>query len=82
MHVERTFDRPVALVAGGTHLASADAGYLSHVAEVLARSKSLRYVYLNHCSGEAAYQALSQKLGTDRIRPCLAGTQFSPEVYS
>ncbi len=82
MHVEHTFARPVVLIAGGTHLVSADAGYLEHVAGALVQRKNLRQLYLNHCSGQAAYQVLSQKLGADRVRPCPAGTQFSAEVYS
>lgn len=75
-HVEAAFGRPVTLIAGGTHLTAADAGQLRHVVEVLANRAALRQIYLNHCSGQVAYQVLHQRLGTDRVHPCPAGTKF------
>ncbi len=78
VHVERTFARPVVIVAGGTHLVNADAAHLARVGEMLL--KSVRRVYPNHCSGEAAFYALRLALGADVVRPCPAGTQLDLEV--
>jgi len=81
-HAERMLGRPVTIVAGGTHLVSADEKHLRHVVEMLARSKGLRHIYLNHCSGEAAYQMLSQVLGRARVQPYPAGTRIKLEARS
>lgn len=77
-HVGLTFDRPVVVIAGGTHLVSADAAHLQRVGETLL--KSVRRVYPNHCSGEEAFHALRLALGADVVRPCPAGMQLNLEA--
>lgn len=73
-HVQRVFGQPIVAVAGGTHLISADAATLKTVAQTLTGWGGLRRLYLNHCSGEEAFVALRQTLGSDVVRPCPAGT--------
>jgi len=72
-HVQRTFERPILAILGGMHLVTADDLYLDHVVAVLkARYKTLRF-YLNHCTGERAYQRLVRAFG-NWVRPFPAGT--------
>ena len=73
-HVQRTFERPIAIIAGGLHLASATAQDLQQIGQVLTAMPVLQGVYPNHCSGEAAFVALTQILGPSVVRPCPAGT--------
>lgn len=73
-HVERTFQRPIVGIAGGTHLASADIAYLRHVGAVLQALPSLHWVAPNHCSGHVAFCELRRLLGQDVVRPCPVGT--------
>jgi 7,8-dihydropterin-6-yl-methyl-4-(beta-D-ribofuranosyl)aminobenzene 5'-phosphate synthase len=80
-HVQRTFDRPIVAVAGGTHLVSAEASHLQQVSQVLIEADSLQHLYLNHCSGEAAFHGLLLSLGPDIVRSCPAGTQFDLEAH-
>jgi len=75
-HVQRVFDRPIAAVAGGTHLARANADCLQDVASVLQQMESLQHVYLNHCSGETAFHTLWEAVGSDVVHPCPAGTRI------
>ena len=72
-HVQRTFQRPIVAVLGGTHLVTADETYLEHVVSVLREHYDLRYLYLNHCTGERAYIALVNAFA-NRVKPCPAGT--------
>jgi 7,8-dihydropterin-6-yl-methyl-4-(beta-D-ribofuranosyl)aminobenzene 5'-phosphate synthase len=71
--VKRTFERPIAVVAGGLHLTSATDDDLRHVGEVLSTLPELQHVYTNHCTGEAAFVALTQILGPSVVKPCPAG---------
>ena len=80
-HVQRTFERPVVVIAGGTHLVSADANLLQHVGKVLAEMESLQRIYLNHCSGEVALRSLLLTLGSKIVRSCPAGTQLDMEKF-
>jgi 7,8-dihydropterin-6-yl-methyl-4-(beta-D-ribofuranosyl)aminobenzene 5'-phosphate synthase len=73
-HVQHTFERPIAMIAGGLHLASATAQDLQHIGQVLTAMPALQRVYPNHCSGEAAFVALTQILGPSVVRPCPVGT--------
>ena len=73
-HVQHTFEQPVAVIAGGTHLISIDADHLQRVGKVLVEMESVQRVYLNHCSGETAFHALLLTLGPTIVRPCPAGT--------
>lgn len=73
-HVERTFEQPIAIIAGGLHLTSATPEELQHIGQVLAAMPALQRVYPNHCTGEAAFVALTQILGPSVVGPCPAGT--------
>jgi 7,8-dihydropterin-6-yl-methyl-4-(beta-D-ribofuranosyl)aminobenzene 5'-phosphate synthase len=73
-HVERTFERPIAVIAGGLHLTSGSPDYLQRVGEVLVETESVQRVYPNHCTGESALMALTLALGPSVVRPCPAGT--------
>jgi len=71
-HVRRVFGRDPVVVAGGTHLVSADEAHLRHLIKTLKRLGPPA-LYLNHCTGQAAYVALAQAFG-DQVAPCPAGT--------
>ncbi|MGD8819993.1 MAG: MBL fold metallo-hydrolase [Anaerolineae bacterium] len=73
-HVQRTFERPIAAIAGGLHLISTSAEELQRIGALLAAMPQLRRVYPSHCTGEKAFAALVDKLGPDVVRPCRAGT--------
>ncbi len=73
-HVERIFERPIAVIAGGLHLTGMGGDELRRIGEELAAMPSLQCVYPNHCTGEAALVALTQILGPSAVRPCPAGT--------
>ena len=73
-HVQRTFEGRVVVVAGGLHLTSASTAELQHIGQVLAAMPGLRQVSPNHCSGETAFIALTQTLGSSIVQPCPAGT--------
>ncbi len=73
-HVKRVFERPTVAIAGGLHLTSATANDLGHSGEVLSTMPALQHVYPNHCTGEAAFVALTQILGPSVVHPCPAGT--------
>jgi len=69
-HAERTFERPIAVIAGGLHLTNASDEELRHIGDVLAAMPALQRVYPNHCTGEAAFVALTQILGPSVVHPC------------
>jgi 7,8-dihydropterin-6-yl-methyl-4-(beta-D-ribofuranosyl)aminobenzene 5'-phosphate synthase len=73
-HVQRVFKRPIVAVAGGLHLASATPDELRGVGKVLTELEPTPRVYPNHCTGEAAFVALTLTLGPSVVRPCPAGT--------
>lgn len=73
-HVKRVFGRPVAVIAGGLHLTSATEDDLRHIGKVLSAMPALQRVYPNHCTGEAAFVALTQRFGPAVVRPCPVGT--------
>jgi 7,8-dihydropterin-6-yl-methyl-4-(beta-D-ribofuranosyl)aminobenzene 5'-phosphate synthase len=81
-HVQRVFELPIVAIAGGTHLVNADPDHLRHAGQVLLEMEALRRVYLNHCSGEAAFHALLLALGPDVVHPCPAGAQLDLEPSS
>lgn len=74
--VGRVLPGPVRTIIGGTHLGGADAAQLAHVAEKLAEMPELAHVYLNHCSGNAAYLALVDALGAAAVQPLPAGVRL------
>ncbi|MBC7264165.1 MAG: MBL fold metallo-hydrolase [Chloroflexi bacterium] len=71
-HVRRTFIGEVFAIVGGTHLETADHAHLARVIHILKELGSPR-LYLNHCTGERAFVALSTAFG-DAVLPCPAGT--------
>ena len=73
-HVEDAFERPTSIIAGGLHLTSATPQELQHVGQVLMSMPALQRVYPNHCTGEAAFVALTQILGPSVVRSCPVGT--------
>ena len=73
-HVQRIFQPPITMIAGGLHLAAAAEADLQHIGRVLAAMPALQRVYPNHCTGEAAFVALTQILGPSVVHPCPAGT--------
>ncbi len=73
-HVKRTFPQPVALIAGGLHLAGIADADMRRCGERLAAMTNLQHVYPGHCTGEAAYLALTQALGPTVVQPGPAGT--------
>jgi 7,8-dihydropterin-6-yl-methyl-4-(beta-D-ribofuranosyl)aminobenzene 5'-phosphate synthase len=73
-HVERAFERPISVIAGGLHLTSASDDELQHAGEVLSAMPALQRIYPNHCTGEAAFVALTQVLGPSVVQPCPVGT--------
>ena len=75
-HVGRTFGQPIAMIAGGLHLTAASGRDLGHIGEVLAAMPTLQRIYPTHCTGEAAFVALTQNFGPSVVRPCPAGTVF------
>lgn len=79
-HVKRTFERPIAVIAGGLHLTGATEDDLRHLGDVLSAMPALQRIYPNHCTGEAAFVALTQILGPSVVRPCPAGTKVDLEV--
>ena len=78
-HVQRTFDQPIVLIAGGTHLGSADKTTLDAISQIISTDKMVRRIYLNHCSGKHAYNKLRNDLGDNIVLPCPAGTAIDVE---
>jgi 7,8-dihydropterin-6-yl-methyl-4-(beta-D-ribofuranosyl)aminobenzene 5'-phosphate synthase len=79
-HVERTFERPIEVIAGGLHLTSASETELERICALLAGRSALQGVYPNHCTGEAAFVALTCKLGASVVQPCPAGTVLALSI--
>jgi 7,8-dihydropterin-6-yl-methyl-4-(beta-D-ribofuranosyl)aminobenzene 5'-phosphate synthase len=72
-HVQRTFERPIIAILGGTHLVSADEEHLTHIIETLRATYGTPQLYLNHCTGQRACAVLSNAF-PDQVKPCQAGT--------
>jgi len=74
-HVRRIFNEKVVAIAGGTHLANLDKVTLEHTITVVRATSAgcLPELYLNHCTGERALDALSQAF-IKKVNPCPAGT--------
>lgn len=71
-HVRRVFGRAPVVVIGGTHLVNAEEAHLRRLIDVL-QGMGAPALYLNHCTGQAAYVVLARAFG-DRVSPCPAGT--------
>ena len=75
-HVQRTFERPIRVIAGGLHLTSATAEHQQRVNKVLVETESMQRIYPNHCTGEMAFVSLMMTLGPSIVRPCPVGTKL------
>ncbi len=75
-HVQRTFQRPIIAILGGTHLVTASTADLQRVIEVLRDTYDSPHLYLNHCTGGLAYVALTNAFG-DRVHQCPVGTSLT-----
>lgn len=73
---ERMVEEPIEVIAGGLHLTSATEGELKHICLALRERPALRRIYPNHCTGEAAFVALTNAFGSSVVRPCPAGTRL------
>jgi 7,8-dihydropterin-6-yl-methyl-4-(beta-D-ribofuranosyl)aminobenzene 5'-phosphate synthase len=73
-HVQRTFGRDPVAILGGAHLGNADQAHLGRLIEVL-RPLGPPALFLNHCTGQAAYVVLTQAFGK-QVHPCPAGTML------
>jgi 7,8-dihydropterin-6-yl-methyl-4-(beta-D-ribofuranosyl)aminobenzene 5'-phosphate synthase len=75
-HVRRSFERPIAVIAGGLHLTGTTSDGLRHIGDLLSAMPALQFIYPNHCTGEAAFVALTQILGPSVVHPWPAGTEL------
>jgi 7,8-dihydropterin-6-yl-methyl-4-(beta-D-ribofuranosyl)aminobenzene 5'-phosphate synthase len=73
-HVARLFPEPVTLIIGGLHLAGVAESDLRRACARLAAMPALQRVYSGHCTGEGAFLALAQSLGTAVVQTSPAGT--------
>ncbi len=73
-HVEKVFQKNVTMVFGGIHLVSATEATTYYVIEKLGEMFPNLVYYLNHCTGEYAYEKMSQAF-TSRIFRFPAGTR-------
>lgn len=71
-HVQRAFRRDPVAILGGAHLGNASRAHLDRIVDVL-RPLGPPALFLNHCTGQAAYVTLAQAFG-ERAAPCPAGT--------
>ena len=71
-HVKHNFQGPIVAVIGGVHLVSADDQQLAHVIEVLQTHFENLTFYLNHCTGDKAFEQLAKAFG-DRVKAFPAG---------
>lgn len=70
--VRQTFGRDPTAIVGGAHLINSDPAHLRRLIEVL-RRLGPPSLFLNHCTGQAAYVALAHAFG-EQVHPCPAGT--------
>jgi 7,8-dihydropterin-6-yl-methyl-4-(beta-D-ribofuranosyl)aminobenzene 5'-phosphate synthase len=75
-HVRRVFGEKIAAVVGGLHLARSSAPQLQHVAAALRDLYEVPRLCVNHCTGEEAFIALRQALGSQVVL-CPAGTHLT-----
>lgn len=71
---EQIVEQPIGVIAGGLHLTSVTEEELGHICRLLKERPGLERVYPNHCTGEAAFVALTNALGPSVVRPFPAGT--------
>lgn len=77
MHAERLFEQPVEAIVGGLHLTGANGEELEHICRALRRRPALEHVCPNHCTGEAAFVALTNAFGSSMVHPFPVGTTLT-----
>jgi 7,8-dihydropterin-6-yl-methyl-4-(beta-D-ribofuranosyl)aminobenzene 5'-phosphate synthase len=78
MHIRRNFGQNILAILGGTHLASTTPSILASVVE---RLRTLNQgnppqLFLNHCTGERAFLALSKQFG-EQVQPFPSGLRLT-----
>jgi 7,8-dihydropterin-6-yl-methyl-4-(beta-D-ribofuranosyl)aminobenzene 5'-phosphate synthase len=71
---ESAFGAPIRMIAGGLHLTGATEDELAHICRALNEQPVLQAICPNHCTGEAAFVALTNALGSPAVHPFPAGT--------
>jgi 7,8-dihydropterin-6-yl-methyl-4-(beta-D-ribofuranosyl)aminobenzene 5'-phosphate synthase len=79
-HAVQILGCPIKVVAGGLHLTSASQDQLERICGALREEPALQRIYPNHCTGEAAFVALTNAFGSSVARPCPAGTTLELPV--
>lgn len=74
-HVARQFQKPIIRILGGTHLLNATDDELRHIIAVLRDEYGSPALYLNHCTGDAAFVALSNAFG-EKVHTFPAGASL------
>ena len=77
-HAVRHFQKPVTRILGGTHLLHATPAELRHIIDVLRDEYASPELYLNHCTGDAAFVALSNAFG-EKVHTFPAGASLLVE---
>jgi 7,8-dihydropterin-6-yl-methyl-4-(beta-D-ribofuranosyl)aminobenzene 5'-phosphate synthase len=75
-YAQQVFGQPVEVVAGGLHLTGANGEELDHICRVLRGRSALQRVYPSHCTGEDAFVALTNALGSSMVHPFPAGVSL------
>jgi 7,8-dihydropterin-6-yl-methyl-4-(beta-D-ribofuranosyl)aminobenzene 5'-phosphate synthase len=80
MHIESIFSLPVALIAGGLHLAGVTEIELgratTRLAALPAASSARPCIFPGHCTGETAFLILAQALDAGAVRSSRAGAMI------
>lgn len=74
------FNKKIAAVIGGTHMAEYTPEEIAHVAEVLESDYDLPDLYLCHCTGNSAITQLKEKFGARKVQYFPAGKVVEFEV--
>ena len=77
-HVARQFQKPIIRILGGTHLLNATDDELRHIIAVLRDEYGSPALYLNHCTGDTAFVALSNAFG-EKVHTFPAGASLVVE---
>ncbi len=77
-HVAQHFQKPIIRILGGTHLLNAAADELQYIIAVLRDKYASPELYLNHCTGDAAFVALSNAFG-EKVHTFPSGESLTVE---
>ena len=73
-HISQTFEnKNIFAVIGGTHMLKFNENELEHISKVLVEKYKKPILYLNHCTGNFAFDYLQQKLGKETVKPFHTG---------